>query len=115
MEERGSEGDGPGGLGDDAGAVQDEARGGADLGLGDGDDAVDKLEDVLEVELAEGLRAQAVADGAGGVGGGPLDEGLGAEGLGGVGGEGGFTSPDLRSSRTGAKAPVCFAGCETRP
>ena len=56
-----------------------------------------KPEDVVEVECAEGLGAEAVADGAGGEGGGPFDEGAGVEGFFRVGREGGFGSPDLNA------------------
>ena len=95
VEERGGEGDGAGGFGGEVGGLQDEAEGGADLVFGDGDDAVDVLEDVLEVALAEGLGAEAIGEGAGGLGGGPLDKGAGVEGLFGVGGEGWFYAVDL--------------------
>jgi len=87
MEERGGEADDPGGLGDNAGGAKDEAEGGADFFFADGNDPVDKLEDVVEVALAEGLRAEAVGEGAAGPGCWPLNECAGIEGLLGVGGE----------------------------
>ena len=93
--EGGGEGDSAAWLGDDTGGGEHEAHGVEDLVLGDAEEAVDVREDVLEVEPAEGLGAQAVGDGAGGIGGGPLDEAAGVEGGFGVGGEGGFGSPDL--------------------
>ena len=86
MEEGRGQGDGSGGFGGDFCGLEKDAGGGADLVFGHREDAVDVLEDVSEVEGAEGLGAEAVAEGAGGVGGGPLSEGAGAEGLGGVGG-----------------------------
>ena len=49
---------------------------------------------MLEVERAERLRAQAVADGTRGQGGRPLDQRAGVEGLLGVGGQRGLGSPD---------------------
>ena len=66
MEEQGGGGDGSAGLGDEAGGGDDGAHGGANLGFGDGDDAVDEGLDVGEVALADALGAQAVGDGAAG-------------------------------------------------
>ena len=51
---------------------------------------------MLEVELAEGLGAQAVADGAGGERGGELGEDAGVKGLPGVWRYGGFAAVDGR-------------------
>jgi len=97
VEEGGGEGDGAAGLGDEPGDGQDDAHGGEDLVFGDGDDTVDKVQDMLEVEDAEALGAEAVADGSGGLGGGPLDEGFGVEAFLGVSGELRLDSPDLNA------------------
>ena len=107
VEEGGGESDGAGGLGDEGGAGEQDAHGGEDLVFGDGDDARNVAEDVVEVEGAEGLGAEAVAEGAGGELGGPLDEGAGVEGFVGVGGEGGLGAPDLNVG-------VAEAGCRRR-
>src|ERR1700677_795463 len=60
VEEGECDADCAGGFGDDVGGGEKDAKRGADFVFSDGDDAVDKLEDVLEVECAEGLGAEAV-------------------------------------------------------
>ncbi len=111
MEERGGKRDGTARLGNQIGVGEQGAHGGEDLVLRDGDDAVDKAQDVLEVERAQRLRAEAVADGARGQGGRPLDQRARVEGLLGVGGQRRLGSPHAHCSV--AQAGFCrkFDGC----
>ena len=95
MVQNGGEGDGAGRLGDQVGVGEINLHRVENLLLRDGDNAVDVLENVLEVELAEGLGAEAVGDGAGSAAGGPLDEGFGFEGFLGISGNEGFRAEDL--------------------
>ncbi len=94
MEEGGGGCDGAAGFGDELGLEEDAAHGVADVGLGDGKDAVDIRANVLEVQRADGLRAQAVGAGARGVGSGQFDQFAGAKALGSIGGEFGLGAED---------------------
>ena len=96
VEEQAGRGGGSAGLGREAGGVEEGAHGGADFGFGDGDDVVDVSADVSEVALAEGLGAEAVAEGAGGLFRGPGDERAGAEALLRVGGQLRLDADDAR-------------------
>ncbi len=74
--------------------MNEGAHGGADFSFGDGNDVVDVGPDVVVVALAEGLGAEAVAEGAGSHIGRPGDEATAAEAFLGIGGELGFDADD---------------------
>ena len=95
MEEQRGGGDRAAGLGNQARCGDDGAHGGANLGFGDGDNAVDEGLDVGEVALAYALRAQAVGDGAAGELGRPGDDVAGAKALRGVAGQLRLDAEDL--------------------
>ena len=85
MKQHSCQRDRPRWLGNDTGRFQHHPRRGANLLIADRKDPVGKAEDVLEVECAERLCAQAIAQCARGLRSRPLDQRARAERLGGVG------------------------------